>query len=311
MNENALAIINMVDVKSLSQEQRLEKFFEIMKLPSGQIPYMDRLYEMLHITAADILRYQKQKEKEVSLTPAKKRDVVIKEVVKPLMKAAGFKWIKGTWYKKLNSGILFVHLRNDRFNSIATGANFWFEVSASKYDEIRENLENQWIYNQYSELLENDFLPYWGFLMPYHHSHGYQIDGYQNYLPRDQPIEDIMVQISDDFKRYIIPAISKIDSMEAWYILYEEKMKHKEDKEFRLLSYYIGASLCIPMKENFKSMSLQQSMLNLTEEDICSHFEWLDLIMVKSASPQEDLKQFILKALQFRQETANSSGRGE
>ena len=311
MNENTLEIINIADVESLSQEQRLEKFFEILKLPDGHIPYMDRLYEMLHITAADILRYQKQKEKEVSLTPAQKRDVVIKEVVKPLMKAAGFKWMKGTWYKELNGGILFVHLRNDRFNSFATGANFWFEISASRCDEIRDNLENQWIYNQDSQLLENDFLPFWGFLIPYHHAHGYQIDGYQNYLPRNQPIEEIMARISDDFKRYIIPAISTVDSMEAWYILYEEKMRRREEKEFRLLSYYAGASLCIPVKNNFGSMALQQSMLNLTDEDICSHFEWLDLIMVKSTSPQEDLKQFILEALQFRQETEDSDGRGK
>lgn len=304
-------MMHMEDIKKLSKEQRLEHFFELMKLPSSQIPYIDRLYEMLDITAADIRLYQKHKEAEVSLTPAQKRDIVIKEVVKPLMKAAGFKWIKGTWYKELNSGILFVHLRNDRFNSFAMGANFWFEISASRYDEICGTLENQWIYNQFSELLETDFLPLWGLLMDYHHPHGYRIDGYQNYLPLDQPIGDIMFRISDDFKRYIIPEVSVIDSMEAWYILYEEKMRCRENKEFRLLSYYIGASLCIPMKDNFESMALQQSMLNLTDEDVCSHLEWLDLIMAKSASPQEDLKQFILNALQYRQETANSGEKGK
>ena len=305
-----MKIDSIVEVtQAMSKEQRLDYFFKLIKLPGSDIPYIDSIYQALNISGSDVRTYQLQKEAEVSLKPSQKQQIVIKKVVKPLMKSSGFKYIQGTWYKKIGDGIIIVHLQKSRFNGFAGGANFWFAVSASWNNEVRNRIENQWIYNQMNTLKESDFLPYWGFLMPYHSSLGYQIDGYQNFLPLDQSIEDIVSQTTYEFENFIIPGLGKLETMEDWNSLYEEKIRCRETKEYRLLCYYSSACQSAPIESNFKQMAFTQEQFNLMDEEICAHLDWLDLLMMKSASPQKDVKQFVLKALQFRRGMVKEDGR--
>lgn len=138
---------------------------------------MKSIYDM---TEAELWNYQKQKKTEISMPPGKKRDLAIKTVVKPLLKKAGFRTKRVDWWKELSDRWLFVHLHNSINNCSVTGCAFRFHFSASKADDMKDELSRQGIYNQGTDLLQRDFLPCTGLLTPFHRADMYQIDGYQN-----------------------------------------------------------------------------------------------------------------------------------
>ena len=139
-------------------------------------------------------------EKDISMRSSEKRDLVVKEVIKPLMKKAGFKCKRTDWWKELEDGFLFVHMKNSQFSGATTGIHFCFQFSASYKDELRDKVEKQWLYNQMSCMEEALFLPYCGYLAPNRTASGYRIDGYKNYLPTDVSVEEIMTQIRESAK---------------------------------------------------------------------------------------------------------------
>ena len=128
-----------------------------------------------------------------------KRDRVLKEVIKPLMKKEGFKSKGLTWFKELEDAWLIVHMKNGRFNNEFTGFSFEFWISQSA------------------------FLPYERFLTPYMTSFGWQIDGYRNNKPTDYPVESIMAHVREDFEQYIFPELAKIHNQSDWTKFKEEK----------------------------------------------------------------------------------------
>lgn len=165
-----------------------------------------------------------------------KRDVLVKEVIKPLLKSAGFKSKRLSWWKELEDGYIFIYMKNSQFNSQMTGCNFSFHFSASHKDDIRDKIENQWIYNQAESIGENAFLPHLGLLSPNRSGFGYTIDGYQNYQPKDTPVEEIIAQIKNDFEVYIMPRVTQIQTVAEF----------KEMKE--MLKSYLSDGISINQK---------------------------------------------------------------
>ncbi len=87
-----------------------------------------------------------------------------------------------------------------------------------------------------------DFLPYYRLLSPYYGSKNmYKIDGYQDYLPMDMPVEDICGHIGEDFENYILPELCAVKSYNEFLELRTQKLKQQNEKEKRLLQYYYAA----------------------------------------------------------------------
>ena len=154
-----------------------------------------------------------------------KRDRVVKEVIRPLMKKEGFKSKGLTWFKELEDVWLIVHMKNGRFNNEFTGFSFEFLFSITEKSELSEaiKIEQEWIRNQMCDISQSAFLPYERFLTPYMTTRGYQIDGYRNNKPTDYPIESIMTHVREDFEQYIFPELSKVHSLSDWNELKKEK----------------------------------------------------------------------------------------
>lgn len=275
-------------VLAQSKEKRLEFYFR----------YGCNFYlEDLNLTDEDVRQYQERKEAEISMKPTKKRDILVKQVIKPLFKGKGFQNSGRSWWKELDDCWLFIYMKNSRWNGAATGAAFSFEISVSGKDEIRGKLSEQWIYNQLDDLCQNDFLPYCGFLTPRMNSKEYTIGGYRNYLPYDEPLEEIMEQIKGDFENFIFPALDKIRTKADWEMLYKEKQAVWNTTDILLLRYYSGAHMLASVESNIRCLIYSQQDLGLTAEQILSHFDWLDIIVQNSARPLDDPKSLILKAL--------------
>lgn len=226
-----------------------------------------------------------------------KRDLLVKEVLKPLLKEAGFKTKKLNWWKELEDGYLFMTMKNSIFNSQETGCDFCFQFSASYKGDIRDKIENQWIYNQSDCIEERAFLPHMGYLSPNRDGLGYRIDGYRNYQPVDVPVEEIIMQIKMDFEKYIMPYIMKIQRVSDFAVLKGTLQKSHATKENRLLRYYSVMQMLCCDEGNLQHALQVHKECSLTTEDIRSHYDWLGIIRNNSMFPDNDAEIFIEKVL--------------
>lgn len=270
------------------KEARLEYFFRFYEWGMGE--------EILGLTEEDVRDYQLRKEAEVSMKPTEKRDILVKQMLKPLLKENGFKSSGYSWWKELEDSWLFIHMKNSRWNGMGTGANFQFRISVSGKDDIKGKLADQWMCNR-SYLSQDDFLPYWGRLAPRMTELGYKIDGYRNYLPLDEPLDEIIEQVRGDFADHILPELEPLRTKAGWEILYQEKCTARETVENRLLRYYSSAHMLAASESNIPALILTQTSLALTPEEITSHFDWLEIIQHHSSLPCLDAKEFILGTL--------------
>lgn len=284
--------------KEMTIEERVIRYFDVASMPEN-LPYDISPYKReLEITDEDIENYRKKLEDELSMKPAEKRDVLIKQVIKPLLKKYGFSTSGSDWRRETDDAYIFIHLQK-MHSDIVTGACFYIHISASKKEEIVEKLSNQWMYNRLAcNLSPFDFLPYCGLLSAYNGADWYQIDGYKNYLPTDTPIEDICRQIGEDFDKYILPELSAIKSYEDFMDLRAQKLKRHEEKEIRLLKYYHAAQWsAISLGESaFSNLVKSRKELGLSVEDITSHLEWLDICRENFTFTKVDAKELAIKA---------------
>ncbi len=280
-------------------EERVKRYFDLASMPQN-LPYdKSGFLRELNITEDDIFNYQKKLKDEVSMKPTEKRDILIKQVIKPLLKKYGFSTGGSDWRRETEDAYIFIHLQNSHFNDIVTGAHFCFHISASKKDKIKEKLSNQWMYNQFTtELKSFNFLPYCGLLSPYYWGDWYQIDGYKDYLPTDTPIEDICSQIGEDFDKYVLPELSVVQSYEDFLDLRTQKLKRYEEKEIRLLQFYraVQVSTTAYGESVFPSLVNRRKELGLNIDDITSHLEWLDICMEQHYLTKRNAKELAIKA---------------
>lgn len=279
-------------VMTQPKEKRLEFYYR----------YGGRMHpDDLDLTKEDLREYRERKEAEVSMKPTKKRDAVMKQLVKPMLKSKGFFNSGQSWWKELEDCWLFLYMKNSRWNSAALGVSFCFEISVSGKDKIRDELSKQWIYNQFNHLCQNDFLPYNGYLMPLVNSYEYTIDGYKNGLPLDEPLEKIIDQIRGDFENFIFPELDCIRTKADWDLLYREKKAARETEDIRLLRYYSSASMLACVKGNIHCLISSQKDFRLTCEQIRSHFDWLEIIIQNSRN-SGSTRALILKALEMQKD---------
>ena len=232
------------------------------------------------------------------MRPTEKRDIVVKQVIKPLLKKHGFTTSGMDWRRGIEDGYVIIHMMNSQFNDIYTGVSFRFHISAVKKDEIRDKLSNQWIYNQTCDLRQFAFLPYCGMLSPYYSGDMYTIDGYKNYLPSDTPVEEICGQIGVDFEKYILPELCKVQCYDDFMQLHDEKLERYKEKEMRLLRYYYAAqqSALWSKDSDYERLAALKKELELSAEDISSHLEWLDVCRKNSHFTKVDAKEIAMKA---------------
>lgn len=279
-------------------EERVIRYFDLASMPENLFYNTDHLKQELDISEDDIESYRKKMENELSMKPVEKRNIVVKEMIKPLLKKFGFTTKGVDWYLETDDSYVIIHMHNMQFSSIITGGCFRFHISVSPKNNIKEKINNQWIYNQGYELKQFDFLPYCGMLSPYYHGDCYQIDGYKDYLPTDVPVEDICAQIGKDFGEYILPELSRVRSYEDFIDLRVKKLKQYEEKEIRLLKFYyaVQQSAMLNKKDASSLIVKNRKELELSCDDIVSRLEWLDICRKNSFFTKIDVKELVVRA---------------
>lgn len=247
--------------------------------------------QALEVTGDDMQELQGEK-----LSPIEKRNILVKQVIKPLFKKYGFSAKGSNWYREIEDAYIIVHLMNSQFNDARLGVRFRFHISASKKDEIRDTLSNQLIHNSFhNELSQFAFLPYGGMMSPFYAGDMYRIDGYG----KDTPVEGICKRIGEDFEQYILPELCAIQSYEDFMEMRGRKKKRYEEKEIKVFQYYYAVQTagvtrwCGDPSRPFREMMDLRKKLGLSAEDILSHLEWLDICRENSYYPDFDARGLV------------------
>ncbi len=282
----------------MTKEERVARYLDLASRPEN-LPYSTKHFmQELELSEDDIFEYQQKLESELSMRPVKKRDIVVKQVIKPLLKKNGFTTSGLDWRRELEDSYMIIHMMNSQFNGVSTGVSFRFHISVTKKDEIRDKVSNQWIYNQTSDLRQFNFLPYCGMLSPYYSGDMYRIDGYKNFRPADTPVEEICRQLEEDFGKYILPKLCEVQSCEDYLELKDRIQKRYEERDIRLLRYYYTAQYhALDRSGNgYNTLVELGKKMRLTAADVASHLEWLDVCRENSHFTKVDAREIAVRA---------------
>lgn len=281
------------ELLALPQEERIRYYLKNAAAPEGERDWRIEEAEDLNLTEEQVLEFRMELAKSVSMLPTKKRDKVVKEVAKPLLKAEGFRTKGNDWWKEFEDFYLLVHLKNSMWNSSFLGVRFSFLYSACKKENLHGEVHKQWINNQSNSIEQQLFLPYAGFLEPFSDFRDYEIGGMSNYLPKDEPVEEIIQQIRKDFESYVLPRIRQVHTYEDMENLVRERKDFINSKEIRILRY-LGMACDIVGGMNYEK---ELKAFGLTGADLREHLDWVDILDEKSGFPNRNSREKILSII--------------
>jgi hypothetical protein len=226
------------------------------------------------------------------MTSKEKKDIILRDVIKPELKRAGYT-IKDRIYKSERDDCsVLISISSGRFNSEALGFSFSLCISALKGEWTKENLWRCWFSDS---IHENLLLPDDGFLHPYHDVSGYKIDGFKNYKPQNMDLEDIKNRITDDLHQYILPPLAEIKHYEDWLQKSAVWKERVNTKRVCLLRFYHMAQMTATITSKY--MSILLDIHGLSVRDIKENCALYQQIRALSYWPDDDKWELILAAL--------------
>lgn len=231
------------------------------------------------------------------MTSKEKKDYLLKEVIKPQLKSAGYQMAGQNYYSVRDDCCLAIRIHSSRFNSTATGFGFWFLITTFPKDVSKETLKGEFFGEVFTE---REMLPDCGYLHPYRDARGYQIDAYKNGSPQDMDLEDIKKRISDDLCQYILPQLEAIKSFDDWERQKEEGAKKFNSQRVKLLRYFSSAQTqYLDFDErSFHALMLSRKAIEISAEEIKENKLLYEQVKAFSDSPAEDKWKIIIAALE-------------
>lgn len=283
----------------MTKDEKVAYYLDLASRPENLSYDTSDWMEELGITEDDISDYRQKLTDAMSMKSVEKRNLVVKQVIKPLLKKFGFSTAGQKWHRETDDVRLTIELQNSQFNGMPTGIRFRFFIRAVRKDGSAGQPADR-KEPASCELNQFDFLPHRGMLSPLCCADWYQFDGYQDYLPSDVPVEDICRQIEEDFGSYILPELSAVKTYEDFLELYDRAQGRREEKEVRLLQFYDAAqSMASVVSMNPIQYTLLVNLrknLGLNAEDVASHLEWLDVCRKRSSFTKVDARELAVRA---------------
>ena len=228
------------------------------------------------------------------MTSKEKKDLVLRQAVKPELKKAGYSVVGQTYYRMQEDCCIAVNIQSSQFNSAVTGYSFRFNIEAFPQDVSKELLKSGAFGDDIHEAV---LLPDCGHLHPYRTSGGYQIDGYRNYKPMNMDVEDIEARIGDDMGRYILPQLAEIKNLVDWETKKQEWKKRYDSKRVLLLSYFSLAQMLAETPDNHAPLLDARRRFGLSAAEIKENHELYLQVKAFSTWPDDDKWGFILSSL--------------
>lgn len=229
------------------------------------------------------------------MTSKEKKNSVLREVVKPALKKAGYRSSGRVYYSERTGCCLALRLESSRWNSVVTGYCFRFDIMAFEGGVTERIKKGYWL--ERDSVSESFLLPDCGYLHPYRRTMEYLIDGYKNYQPQDMDVEDIKICIGDDMNRFILPQLAEVETFADWKRKREEWNERCYTERVRLLRYFTMAHPMTCSTGNFPHLLNARRQLELPIEIIRENSVLYHQIREASPWPEMDGWNFILSAL--------------
>ncbi len=127
----------------MTKEERVAYYLDLASMPENISKDTGKWMQELGISDEDVFDYRQKLENNLSMKPVKKRDILVKQVIKPLLKKYGFSTSGLDCHRETDDSYIIIHMKNSQFNDINVGVRFTFIINAVKKSEIREKITNQ------------------------------------------------------------------------------------------------------------------------------------------------------------------------
>lgn len=231
------------------------------------------------------------------MTEKEKKNKIVKEVIKPLIKSAGYKCSGTTFYRECQECYVVINLQSSQFNNEEIGFKFWFNIGVLDKKEVVDINDVKRSYGGDSPTTEDKFLPDEGFLHPYR-SAGYQIGGMKNGQPIVTDYDDAVTRISNDISQYILPRLDTVRCLEDWDKLMEDLYELNNNKRNHLLSFFYGATMlaCSQSNKRFLVDIIKGGLI--TKQDVLENMDLLQEVLKYASNNEDDIEAFVLYVLQ-------------
>lgn len=280
----------------MDKDKIIQEYFEFVSRPEELWRSHDDYKTKLGIKEMDTFLYQQKMIKQLSLRPSEKKTIVIKEQIKPMLKAHGFTTGGNTWCKKIDGDLkIIINMEGNRFSDVASGSIFGFTVSLF---ESKDKPKPQFGVGELS-IDARLFLPYYGMLSPLYDVLGYRIDGYRDYLPIDTPIEEIKELLRLDFEDYILPELDKVNNRADYEEMYSRFCHEKRFKDFdmRLAWFIQRAQVSFTSRRtggnNFEELVEYKKEMKLSKDDILDNLDLADKMRCHLTFTKIDVKPLL------------------
>lgn len=242
---------------------------------------------------------------EEMVSAKEKRKQIVRQVIKPLLKEAGFRTKGNRWKRELEDGWLLIHLINGSYGSDFE-CEFELRFGAYTMEEIGKNDPDKFWVGKKS-LTQGEFLPYRAAFTPFSDHQRFYIQNvhdnkYGGFI--DIPAENYMDQLQKDLETYVLPQLAQIKRVADWDTLWQKNWDRthndrKQIQELERIMYYTRANHRSPAEE----LREQQERAGLSGEDILSGLDWWLENMRKRQEKDpgvwiaDDLRERILAAL--------------
>lgn len=152
---------------------------------------------------------------------------IVRVTIKPIMKEAGFKTKGNDWWKKIEGGLLMMHLKKSFFSNAVNGFMWDFLMFVVPEKEIGNNINDIWIDHQ-SDCLEIKYLlPYYGYLMEQMGGLHCDFKIFILDMSKLRIIKGISVDETNEivrnvFEEYVVPFLSRCNRLDDWHELETE-----------------------------------------------------------------------------------------
>jgi hypothetical protein len=114
----------------MDKEKIIREYYHHISRPEEIWYSHDKYMAELGLTEEEVDAYRDKLSSELSFKPAEKKDIVVKELIKPMLKEYGFTVGGNTWCRKIEDNLkLVIHMEGHRFSNAASGAIFQLIVS--------------------------------------------------------------------------------------------------------------------------------------------------------------------------------------
>ena len=254
------------------------------------------LYRYSFIAMSDF-KMKNRRVGRLNMTEKEKRNKIVKEVIKPLIKSAGYKCSGTTFYRECHECYVIIYLQSSQFNNEESGFSFWFNIGVLDKKEVVDINDVKRSYGGNSPTREDTFLPDNGLLNPYR-SNGYSIGGMKNGQRIVTDYDDAATRISNDISQYILSRLDLVQNLEDWDRLMEDLYELNNNKRNHLLSFFYGASMLACSLSNKKFLVGFIDDGRITKQEVLENMDLLQEVLKYTSNNGDDVEAFVMYVLQ-------------